>query len=251
MQAQWYEDYALASHVWRGHTRNREPIILSWSGGKDSCMALAELSKDARWQVIALITTVTAEYDRVSMHGVRRSLLEQQAAALELPVAIVTIPAHVSNKVYQARMEDVIRDYVQTGVGHIAFADLFLRDVRQYRETWLGPLGITSVFPLWLRPTSELARSFVDGGFRAILTCVDGRVLDQSFVGRPYDHRLLSELPAGVDPCGENGEFHTFVHDGPFFRHSVPVVTGQIVKREHWFFCDLLPVESVVSGSPD
>jgi len=219
-----------------------EPLLLSWSGGKDSCMTLFEVAQRGGYRVVALLTTVTEVYDRVSMHGVRRVLLEQQAAALGLPLHLVPIPPEPPNDVYQARMEAVFDPYRKDGVTTVAFGDLFLADIRRYREEWLTGIGLRAIFPLWHQETRALARTFIDQGFRAVVTCVDSRVLDRSFSGRPFDHRFIETLPPLVDPCGENGEFHTFVHDGPLFREPVPLVLGEIVQRELWYYCDLLPV---------
>jgi len=216
-------------------------ILVSWSGGKDSCLTLAEILRSETFSVQALLTTVTEGYDRISMHGVRRSLLEQQAAALGIPLEVVLIPQAATNDAYQSRMEAAFERYRQAGVTAIAFGDLFLADIRKYREEWLARAGMTPVFPVWLRDTRELARQFIDQGFEAILSCVDTRVLDCSFAGRSFDTALLTDLPENVDPCGENGEFHTFVSGGPIFRRKVPVARGEVVRRESWCFCDLLP----------
>jgi uncharacterized protein (TIGR00290 family) len=215
-------------------------ILVSWSGGKDSCLTLAEILQRDTLSVEALLTTVTEGYDRISMHGVRRSLLERQAAALGIPLEVVFIPQAASNDVYQARMETAFARYRGAGVTTIAFGDLFLADIRKYREQWLARAGMTPIFPIWLRDTRELARQFIDRGFDAILSCVDTRVLECAFAGRSFDASLLADFPDGIDPCGENGEFHTFVSDGPIFGRKVPVVRGEIVRRESWCFCDLL-----------
>lgn len=216
-------------------------ILVSWSGGKDSCLTLAEILRHERFSVEALLTTVTEGYDRISMHGVRRALLEQQAAALGIPLEVVFIPQAATNDMYQARMEAAFERYRTAGVTTIAFGDLFLADIRKYREQWLARAGMTPIFPIWLRDTRELARQFIDVGFEAILSCVDTRVLDCAFAGRSFDTALLADFPEGIDPCGENGEFHTFVSEGPIFRRNVPVVRGEVVRRESWCFCDLLP----------
>ena len=219
----------------------RERILQSWSGGKDSCLTLAELLSDDTWSVAALVTTVTEGYERVSMHGVRQALLREQAAALALLLEIVYIPQNATNEIYEARMEETFARYRREGVATIAFGDLFLADIRRYREQWLARAGIRPVFPLWMRDTRDLARRFVDEGFEAVVTCVDTRVLDRGFAGRRFDHALLADLPATVDPCGENGEFHTFVHAGPAFRQALRFARGEIVQRESWCFCDLVP----------
>lgn len=215
--------------------------LLSWSGGKDSCTTLAELLADDTRSVAALLTTVTEGYDRVSMHGIRLAVLHQQVGALGLPLHIVTIPQNASNSAYESRMESAFERFRVAGVTTIAFGDLFLPDVRRYREQWLARAGMTPIFPIWHRDTRDLARRFIDHGFKAVLTCVDTRVLGRSFAGRAFDHALLADLPPTADPCGENGEFHTFVFDGPIFRHAVPITRGDVVQRDAWCFCDLLP----------
>jgi len=222
--------------------RHDDAILHSWSGGKDSCMALAHLLADQTHSVAALLTTVTEGYDRISMHGVRAVLLRQQAAALGLPLHIVTIPPHADNRTYEERMEAAFTRYRADGVTTVAFGDLFLADIRRYREAWLARAGMMPIFPLWQQDTRDLAYRFIARGFTAVLTCVDTRVLDRSFAGRPFDRTLLSDLPPGVDPCGENGEFHTFVSGGPIFRHDVSYIRGEVVQRDAWCFCDLLPL---------
>lgn len=214
-------------------------VLQSWSGGKDSSLTLAALLGDPACSVEALLTTVTEGYDRISMHGVRRTLLHEQADALGLPLCVVTIPQQATNAVYESAMEAAFDRFRAQGITTVAFGDLFLADVRGYREAWLVRAGMTPIFPIWERDTHDLAREFIVRGFEAILTCVDTRVLDASFAGRRFDHALLADLPASVDPCGENGEFHTFVVDGPVFRRPVPVVLGTAVQREFWCFRDL------------
>ncbi len=216
-------------------------------------MSLAELLRDETRSVATLLTTVTEGYDRVSMHGVRRTLLQQQAAALGLPLSVVYIPQSASNEAYESRMETAFAHFQEIGVVTIAFGDLFLADIRRYREQWLARTGMTPIFPIWHRNTRDLARGFIDQGFKAVLTCVDTRVLDRTFAGRTFDHTLLADLPPTVDPCGENGEFHTFVFGGPIFRQDVPVTRGEVVHRDAWCFCDLLPVmpgEPLIGGAP-
>ena len=219
-----------------------EPIVLSWSGGKDSALALDALRSDTSVNVVALLTTVTAEYDRISIHGVRRSLLYQQAASLRLPVHEIVLTPRSSNEAYDAAvalaLAEVRRNYPD--VGRIAYGDLFLDDVRRYRERRLSALGFGCAFPIWGRPTDALAREFVDRGFEARLVCVDTQQLDASFAGRRYDHPLLDALPASVDPCGERGEFHTFVSNGPGFSSPVQYGVGETVLRDDRFmYCEL------------
>jgi uncharacterized protein (TIGR00290 family) len=219
----------------------RESVLFCWSGGKDSAMALRELLQREDVRIVALLTTVTETYDRISMHGVRRELLERQAEYIGLPLETVLIPPRSSNPVYEARMEEALRMYLGQGVREVAFGDIFLEDLRAYREKTLASIGMTALFPIWKRDTRELARSFLADRFRAFTVCIDSRVLAPGFVGRELDECFFNDLPRHVDPCGENGEFHTFVFDGPIFSQPIPVRTGEIVTREGFVFCDLLP----------
>jgi len=218
-----------------------EKALVSWSGGKDSCMALHQILRDQSYQVVALLTTVTREYERISMHGVRKLLLEQQAESLGLRLHKVYISKGASNEEYESRMKEVLSQYRGDGVDSIVFGDLFLEDIKQYRERVLAALGMRGVFPIWKADTSELIRRFIESGYKARITCVDPKVLDTSFAGRLIDEELLSELPPDVDPCGENGEFHSFVYDGPLFKEEVRMRVGETVLREGFYFCDLLP----------
>jgi uncharacterized protein (TIGR00290 family) len=219
-----------------------ENVILSWSGGKDSAIALGELSGDPRYRIRSLLTTITEGYDRISMHGVRVSLLDQQAATLGLPLVKVVIPQAGSTEQYESKMREVLTRELANGVTAVAFGDIFLEDIRRYREEQLSKVGMKAIFPIWKRDTRELAAGFIDAGFQAILTCVDSKQLDGSFVGRDFDHSLLRDLPPGVDPSGENGEFHTFVYAGPNFSHPIRIRKGEIVVREdRFYYCDLLP----------
>lgn len=220
-----------------------EPVLFCWSGGKDSCMALHELRRDPLREVVALLTTVTEGYDRISMHGVRRELLERQAASLGLPLEIVTIPPACVNAEYEARMESMLKRWKARGVERVGFGDIFLEDLRIYRENNLARVGMQAIFPLWLRPTGELVHEFISLGFRAVTVCVDPKILGESFVGREIDARFLAELPAGADPCGENGEFHSFVFDGPGFATPVEFTIGVKVLRDGFYFCDLVPAK--------
>jgi uncharacterized protein (TIGR00290 family) len=188
----------------------------------------------------ALITTVTDAYDRISMHGVRRELLAKQADATGIPLVEVRIPPACVNEVYEARMAEAFASPPLSDVEAVAFGDLFLEDVRAYREERLTASGRRGVFPLWGRDTGELAREFITAGFQAFIVTLDPRVLDASFAGRAYDEQLLAELPASVDPCGENGEFHTFVHAGPIFSEPIACETGEVVQREGFVFCDVM-----------
>ena len=211
---------------------------LSWSGGKDSALPLWTLRREGV-EPEALITTVTDGYDRISMHGVRRELLARHSDALDIPLVEVRIPPACVNDVYEARMTQAFASPPLSSVEAVAFGDLFLEDVRAYRETRLSATGRRGLFPLWGRDTGALAREFIAAGFQARIVCLDPRALDASFAGRAYDEQLLADLPAGVDPCGENGEFHTFVHAGPIFTEPIACETGEIVERDGFVFCDL------------
>jgi uncharacterized protein (TIGR00290 family) len=216
-------------------------VVLSWSGGKDSALALWTLRREQQAEPIALLTTVTDTYERISMHGVRRELLRAQARATGLPVLEVEIPPACPNDVYEQRMAHALASREIAGADTVAFGDLFLEDIRAYREQRLAQVDKRAVFPVWGRDTTALARTFIDAGFEAILVCVDPRRLDQSFAGRRFDDRLLADLPDGVDPCGENGEFHTFVHAGPIFDQPISVEIGETSIRDGFAFCDVLP----------
>jgi uncharacterized protein (TIGR00290 family) len=221
-------------------------VLLSWSSGKDSAWALRALRNNPDVEVTGLLTTINEGAQRVAMHAVRRELLEAQAESVALPLWTVPLPWPCSNEVYEGLMAEVCRKALESGVEAVAFGDLFLRDVREYRERQLAGTGLEPLFPLWERPTGELAREMVSGGLRAILTCVDPRVLDRQFAGRDFDEALLRELPASVDPCGEKGEFHTFVYDGPGFRHPLEVVRGEVVERDGFVFADVMAADSSV-----
>jgi len=225
-----------------------EPIAMCFSGGKDSCLALRTLQLEGDYRVVALITTVTDAYDRVSMHGVRRSLLREQAASLGIEVAEVVVPPKSSNEVYERAMGREFDRQFAAGVRRVAFGDIFLEDLRQYRERQLAERGLEAVFPIWGRPTDRLARSFIDDGFEAVTVCVSLSMLDASFVARRFDEAFLADLPATADPCGENGEFHTFVSAGPIFPHPIPAVRGEVVERDGFAFCDLVSPPKSVTG---
>jgi uncharacterized protein (TIGR00290 family) len=219
-----------------------ERVLVSWGGGKDSALALHELKRKDELEVSAILTTVSEEYDRISMHGVRRALLECQAESLGLPLEIVYIPKDASNEAYEKRMKKVLEEYLEKGISSVVFGDIFLEDVREHREKNLSRIGMNAIFPLWKCDTAELARRFIDLDFRAITTCIDSKALTKEFVGIEFDKRFLSELPSNVDPCGENGEFHTFVYDGPVFEKTIAFELGDVVLRENrFFFCDLVP----------
>jgi len=217
-----------------------EALALSWSGGKDSALALWTLRRRGR-EPRALLATVTEDYGRVSMHGVRRELLELQAERAGIPLVEVGIPAGCSNALYEERLAQAFASPPLDVVAMVAHGDLFLEDVRAYREERLAAAGRRALFPLWQRDTTELAHEFVAAGFQATLVCVDPRLLDASFAGRSYDDVLLADLPDGIDPCGENGEFHTFVQAGPIFTAPITTHPGDTVERDGFVFADLHP----------
>ena len=215
-------------------------ILLAWSSGKDSAWALRCLRRDPGIEVVGLLTTVNAEFDRVSMHAVRRELLQQQMAAAGAEPWIVEIPNPCRNDQYEAIMGRVVQRARDAGISAVAFGDLFLADVRAHRESLMAGTGVEPLFPLWMQPTADLARTMQAGGLKARVTCVDPKVLDPSLVGREWDARFLDDLPDGVDPCGENGEFHTFAYDGPMFSQPIPNRVGEVVHRNGFVFIDLL-----------
>ncbi len=229
-----------------------EKVLFSWSGGKDSAMALYELQKTHSYEISALLTTVTEDYDRVSMHGVRRVLLEQQAESLGIPLEKIYITKNASNDDYEVKMRNKLMEYQGRGVLSVVFGDIFLEDLRKYREENLSKIGMMGIFPIWRKDTTELAHSFIDLGFMAVITCVDLNVLDKRFVGRIYDKQFLHELPSSVDPCGENGEFHSFVYDGPIFQERIAFTIGDIVLRDNrFYFCDLIPIQKGIPAISD
>lgn len=215
-------------------------FALSWSGGKDSSLALWTLRRQGL-EPRALITTSSAVFDRISQHGVRRSLLARQSAQLGIELVEVLLPSPCSMEDYERCFERAFSETVLTEIETVAFGDIFLEDLRAYREDKLGSVGRAALFPLWKRDTTELGHEFIDAGFEAILASVDPRKLDRSFAGRPFDRQLLADFPSDVDPCGENGEFHTFVHTGPIFANPISCSTGEIVEREALIFCDIVP----------
>jgi uncharacterized protein (TIGR00290 family) len=220
-----------------------ESVVLSWSGGKDSCLALRELQRTPGVRVDSLITTLTRDFDRISMHGVRRVLLERQAASLGLPLHQVEISKGATNEEYETAMGNALDAFHDRGVRTVAFGDLFLEDVRAYRQRLLARHDMVGRYPIWGRDTAALIREFVADGFRTAVVCVDPEQLDPSFVGRVIDDQFLADLPSNVDPCGENGEFHTFVFDGPVFQDAVKFSFGEVVCRNSFWFCDLVPAE--------
>jgi uncharacterized protein (TIGR00290 family) len=219
-----------------------EKVLFSWSGGKDSAMALQAILADRRYQVAALLTTVTGDYDRISMHGVRRVLLERQAKSLGIRLEKVFISKRATNQEYESKMEQVLKEYKSLGTTSVVFGDIFLEDLKEYREKNLARLGLGGIFPLWKKDTKELIQSFIAQGFKAITVCVDTQVLDKRFVGREIDRQFISDLPPTVDVCGENGEYHSFVYAGPVFSKSVSFRRGETLLREgRFFYCDLIP----------
>ena len=219
------------------------PAVFTWSGGKDSALALHEVLAGGDTEVCALLSTVTEDYSRVSMHGVRENLPRRQAAVARIPLRTVRIGREASNTQYEERMKSALAGFKENGVHHVIYGDINLEGIREYREKNLRKLEMKALFPLWGRDTRALAQRFIDLGFRAIVTCVDSKQLDKSFCGREYDETFLRDLPPAVDPCGENGEFHSFVFDGPLFGEAVAFRKGEEVERDHGlFFCDLVPL---------
>lgn len=221
-------------------------VLVSWSSGKDCAWVLHLLRQQLDIEVVGLLTTINAEFDRVAMHGTRRSVLEAQAAAARLPLWSIPLPWPCSNEIYEQHMAEACRRAVAEKIDAIALGDLFLRDVRAYREKQLAATGIEPLFPLWDIPTHDLARNMIAGGLRAKLVCVDSRQLGPAFAGRDFDADLLRDLPPEIDPCGENGEFHTCVYGGPMFSHPIALEAGEVVNREGFVFADFLPPAEVL-----
>jgi uncharacterized protein (TIGR00290 family) len=220
-----------------------EKVIVSWSGGKDSALSLYEIQRGGRYQVVSLLTSISEHHDRVSMHGVRRILLERQAQAMGLPLVKIPLPADCSEEEYESRLMEVLGRLKSEGINNVVFGDIFLEWIKEYREKNLSKISMKPILPIWGRWTLELARSFIALGFKAVITCVNTKLMPESFLGRVLDEQFLSELPPGVDPNGENGEFHSFVFAGPIFRESIPYALGRTVVRDSYCFRDLLPVE--------
>lgn len=216
-----------------------DKVLFSWSGGKDSALALHRMLNDGRYEVAGLLTTVNEGYRRISMHGVLESLLEQQAESIGLPMHRVYLPADSSNQEYEARMKQELRRHKDSGVSAVAFGDIFLFEIKKYREENLKKIGMKGLFPLWGQTDSY--RDFIRLGFRAVVASADAKVLDATFPGRMFDRDLVAALPREVDPNGENGEFHTFVFDGPIFRHTIPYTAGEVVQRDGFYYCDIRP----------
>ncbi len=219
-----------------------EKVLLSWSGGKDSVLALRELRENDNFEIVALITTITKDYDRVSMHGIRRILLEQQADSIGIPLEKIYIAHKASNEEYESRFSEIVLEYKKMGISSVAFGDIFLQDIRTYREDFLKGIGMSGLFPIWGENSIGLANRFITLGFKAVITCTDAKALDKSFAGREYDEQFLSDLPSGVDPCGENGEFHTFAYAGHIFQIPIIFAKGEVVLRDsRFYYCDLIP----------
>jgi len=226
-------------------TVNKEPVVLSWSGGKDSAMVAYHLLASQKYQIAALLTTVTEDYDRISMHGVRSELLERQAESLAIPLHKVMIPKDCPNEIYEGRMNQAFTRFKARGITKIAFGDLFLEDIRKYRDERLAQAGMTGLYPIWLRDTDELVRTFIALGFKAMLACVDTQAIDASFAGRELDAGLLEDLPRSADPCGEHGEYHSFVYAGPIFKKTIDCKAGGTTLRAARFnYCDIVATES-------
>jgi len=228
-------------------TGARPKAWLAWSSGKDSAWALHIARQAPEFEIVALLTTVNVTHQRVAMHAVRESLLEMQADAAGLPLVKVPIPSPCPNEVYEQAMSEAMARARAVGVWHVAFGDLFLEDIRAYREKQLAACGMTPIFPLWGIETKRLANEMISGGLAAYLTCVDLRKLDRSFAGRRFDAELLRLLPSSVDPCGENGEFHTFANEGPMFSRPLPIVTGEVLERDGFVFADILPATAAAT----
>jgi uncharacterized protein (TIGR00290 family) len=221
----------------------KEKAVVAWSGGKDSALALHEILESGRYEVQELLTTVTRDYDRISIHGVRSVLLEQQAKALGFPLEKTFISKGASDEEYETELLKALKRQRDAGVSSMVFGDIFLEDIRKYREWMLMKVGVNGVFPLWKKDTRALARRFIQFGFKAVIASVDSEVLAKDFVGREYDERFLSDLPENVDPCGENGEFHSFVYDGPIFHERVSFTKGvKVLREKRFYYCDLIPV---------
>ena len=219
----------------------KKKTLLSWSSGKDSAWSLHVLRQSLEFEVVGLFTTVNQLYQRVAIHAVRLELLQRQAEAAELPLRVIDLPSPCSNVDYEAALGKFIEEAKQEKIECVAFGDLFLRDIREYREAKMAGTGITPLVPLWHLPTDELAKKMISAGVRAVVTCVDPRQLPSSFAGREFNQQFLDDLPAGVDPCGERGEFHTFVFDGPMFSRPVEIEVGEITERDGFVYADVLP----------
>lgn len=220
-------------------------VLVSWSTGKDSAYALHHIRQTDHYEVVGLLSTISEEYDRVAMHATRHELLKIQAERLGLPLYPVFIPSSCSNDTYEARMEVVLKHAIKEGISHVVFGDLFLEDIRKYRESKLAQININPLFPLWGMNTTHLAKEMIYAGIKAVITCIDPQKLDSSFVGRQFNEQLLSDFSKDIDPCGENGEFHTFVYEGPMFYKSIPISIGTVVERNGFIFRDVMSLDNV------
>ncbi|MGH2644823.1 MAG: diphthine--ammonia ligase [Chitinophagaceae bacterium] len=229
--------------------------FINWSGGKDAAFSLFKMQQNSSFSIDYLLTNVSASYDRISMHGVRKELLLKQAHAIGIPLQIIYLPEQADMQIYNRLIEDKLMEFSKKGIRYAIFGDIFLEDLRKYREEQLSTVGVKAVFPLWKKNTTDIIKEFLDAGFKAIITCVNARLLNRSFAGREISLNLLNDLPVDVDPCGENGEFHSFVFDGPVFKNPVKFVKGEIIERTYpvpenkeitwdnrFYFCDLLPL---------
>jgi uncharacterized protein (TIGR00290 family) len=219
----------------------KEKVLLSWSGGKDSAFALYKIKNSVDYEIVALLTTITKDYDRISMHGIRSALLMRQVESIGLPLEKIFISKTSSEEEYESIIVDILTKYKKAGVTSVVFGDIFLEDVKRYREANLLKIGMRGIFPLWKSDTFECATALIRLGFKAIVTCVDSKFLDRSFAGRSFDEKFLAELPSSIDPCGENGEFHSFVWDGPIFQRRVSHRIGRVYLRDNrFYYCDVM-----------
>jgi uncharacterized protein (TIGR00290 family) len=227
--------------------------VFNWSGGKDSSLSLYYILQAKEYDIRYLLTSVNSKFNRISMHGVRQELLRRQAESLGIPLHMIMVPEMPTMAIYDDLMEKTLKGFNQEGIDHSIFGDIFLEDLRKYREERLAQVGMKGIFPIWKIPSQKLVREFIDLGFKAVLVCVDEKVLDRSFAGRSLDDALLKDLPANVDPCGENGEYHSFVYDGPIFKRPIAFDFGEVVHRDYaaattdaavhtgFWYCDLIP----------
>lgn len=217
-------------------------VIVTSSSGKDSILALYKIKKNVEYEIAAILSTLTEDYNRISMHGVRQALIKMQAKSLNIPLEKIFISKGANNEEYDGKMKSLLEKYQKEGVDYVVFGDIYLEDVKQYRQDNLAKIKMKGLFPLWGKDTTELAHELIDLGFKTIVTCVDCKLLDGEFAGREYNRDFLKDLPKKVDPCGENGEFHTFVYDGPIFEFPIRIEIGEKVLRENrFYFCDLIP----------
>lgn len=229
---------------------SKEKVVMSWSGGKDSSLALYDILQNDKYEVVSLLTTVSEGYERISHHGVRRELLKQQAESVGIPLHELHLPQlNCTNEVYEAIMRKAMLEYIEQGVNSVVFGDIFLEDLREYRENKLALVGMKAIFPIWKRNTVKLVNEFIDIGFKGRICCIAAKNLSEEFCGRKINKEFLDDLPDNVDPCGENGEYHSFVYDGPIFNNPVKIETGETILRDVRYFTDLLPVKSIKKGA--